>query len=199
MPSAGPASPRWTEPDARRQAARHHIIGPRWTEVRIRIVIRRGTPPDRATGGSPRAWAPSRREVHRGANQRRALYPEKGHCTDRPKTQGALKSQLRRSRRSGMQDAERQGTDVAVDQRNSADPPPARGDDHGRTLLDGHVPPMRTSLHGNDADGCVPIPLHMQAVWSADEAQKGRLLRVLLVRRCPLPADPAGACRNDVT
>jgi hypothetical protein len=54
------------------------------------------------------------------------------------------------------------------------------------------VPGLRPSSNRDDADGCVPIFLCLQGVRIFDEAEEGRLLRFLLVRRGVLPADARG-------
>lgn len=59
--------------------------------------------------------------------------------------------------------------------------------------FDHHVPGLRSSLAREDADRRLPVPLYLQEMRSADEAQAGRLLRLLLVRRRPLSPNPRGA------
>jgi len=53
---------------------------------------------------------------------------------------------------------------------------------------------LRCREIGNDADGRLPVLLHLHRLWRDAAAEAGRLLRVLLLRLRAVPADPGRAC-----
>jgi hypothetical protein len=57
-------------------------------------------------------------------------------------------------------------------------------------VIDNHLSELRASQHRNHADGCVPVLLRLPRLRCTDETETGRLLRVLLIRRCALPSGP---------
>ncbi len=58
--------------------------------------------------------------------------------------------------------------------------------------VDRHLPEMRASRNRAHAGRCVSVFLRLQRMWRAAQARAGRLLRVLLIRLRPLPADADG-------
>lgn len=60
-----------------------------------------------------------------------------------------------------------------------------------RTLFNTDLSHLRAPVQGPDAYRCVPVFLRLPELWRIIEAQTGRLLRVLLIRRCKVPTDPA--------
>ena len=57
---------------------------------------------------------------------------------------------------------------------------------------------MRRRLDRDDADRCLPVLLRLQALRSGLEAAQRRLLRLLLLRRCPLPTYPRGESKRQL-
>ena len=51
---------------------------------------------------------------------------------------------------------------------------------------------LRHRQEGGDADGCLPVLLRVQELWNSAQAQAGRLLRVLFLRRRSLSANSGG-------
>jgi hypothetical protein len=68
---------------------------------------------------------------------------------------------------------------------------------HEQTRIDpaihDHVPVLRAPIHRDHAHGCLPVHLRLPRLRAPDETEGRRLLRLLLVRRCTVPADPRGA------
>src|SRR3546814_7013830 len=62
--------------------------------------------------------------------------------------------------------------------------------------LDPDLSKLRQGLDRNHAHRCVPILLRLSALRDRAAAQEGRLLRLLLLWRCPLSADPGGSCQR---
>ena len=64
----------------------------------------------------------------------------------------------------------------------------------GRTAINNHVPTVRQSGHRNDANRCMPVYIRLHEMRAANEAQEGRLLRLLFLWRRGVSADPRGTC-----
>src|SRR5438067_9204793 len=59
--------------------------------------------------------------------------------------------------------------------------------------VDDHLPNLPGGDPRMDADGCLPVSLHMRALRCHAASPPGRLLRVLFLRHRPVPADTGGA------
>jgi hypothetical protein len=58
------------------------------------------------------------------------------------------------------------------------------------TGIDPDLPKVQLPGDGANADGCLPIFLHLQGLWRETEAVAGRLLRVLFLWIGAVPTDP---------
>jgi hypothetical protein len=60
------------------------------------------------------------------------------------------------------------------------------------TRIDDNLPGLRPSGDRDDADRRLPVLLCMQGMWGFSQAEGRGLLRLLLLRRRAVPADPGG-------
>ena len=60
-------------------------------------------------------------------------------------------------------------------------------------FVDNHLSELRISQHRDNASGGMSILLRLSRLRRTDETKARGLLRVLLIRRCPLPSGPGGA------
>jgi hypothetical protein len=67
---------------------------------------------------------------------------------------------------------------------------------HDDPAIRHYLSELRRRQNGNDADGCLPIFLRVQELRGAAQAQGGRLLRFLLLRRCAVSPHSGGAFKR---
>jgi hypothetical protein len=72
----------------------------------------------------------------------------------------------------------------------------AGDEQHDDPAIRHYLSELRHRQDGNDADGCLPIFLRVQELRGAAQAQGGRLLRFLLLRRCAVSPHSGGAFKR---
>lgn len=73
-----------------------------------------------------------------------------------------------------------------------SEPPNDRSKAINRGVFDDNLSRVWASVEGLDANKRLSVLLRLQGVWGVAQTTGGRLLRLLLVRRCEMPANSRG-------
>jgi hypothetical protein len=80
--------------------------------------------------------------------------------------------------------------------RRSASRPRQRSERrHGRAAIDNHLSPLRSQGDRNNADRCMLVLLYLPGLHHEAAAERGRMLRLLLIRHRAMPVGSGGAER----